>query len=390
MVKAADALVDAGYDVRVVSTMPTRNGSDVDHRLHARRRWRWTPIRSGRDAAPVRWFVSGIRAVLAARATSAFGGRIPRGVAVRAYSRMHTELLDAILAEPADLVYAGTNGAIAAALDASERAGIPCGIDFEDFHCAELEPDGTGARTNELAAFVMADAVRRAAFLTAGSLGIADACAERFGRRPVAINNVFPLPPAPSLQRGDGPLRLYWFSQTIGPNRGVEDLIDAAARASVRCELHLRGTVSAAYAGALQRRAGNAPAVTIAYHPLAEPDDMVGTCAGFDAGLSAEQAHVLNRAINLPNKALTYPLAGLALILTNTRGQRPLLDTLHGEAIVYEPADTASLADGLRRWALDAAMLRRAREASWEAARSRWHWEHPQERDTLLATIGSV
>jgi hypothetical protein len=391
MVKAADALAAAGYDVRVVSGLMSERLSTVDHALQARRSWRWSPVRLGREHAPLRWLVSGGRTKIARQIAGALGERSPQGLATYAYSRGHIELMNAILREPADFIYAGTNGAITAALDASARAGIPCGIDFEDFHCGELEPGGDGPLLNALADMVMRDASRRAAVLTAGSAAIARACGERFGREPITINNVFPLPARPVRRAQEGPLRLYWFSQTIGHGRGLEDAIDAAGRAGAPIELHLRGVPEPDYIGDLRERAAAvAPLLHVAVHSPTDPDALIGSCDPFDAGISAEQGHIPNRAINLPNKALTYPLAGIGLILTETEGQQPLIDTLDGQALVYRPGEIAPLAEGLRRWALDREALRRAGDAAWEAARSRWHWEHPLERDRLVGAVASV
>lgn len=390
MVKAADALAGEGHDVRVVSSILTSAWGETDRRLHAHRVWRWAPVDATRAAAPLRWLLSGGRMRAATRIADALQGRVPRAVAMRAYSRMHSELERAILAEPTDLVYAGTSGAIGAALDAAGRAGVPCGVDFEDFHCGEADAAAPGgALVNTFGEAMMADATMRAAFLTAGSAAIAAACGERFGRTPLPIDNVFPLPTsAPAFARAPGPLRIYWFSQTIGRGRGIEDVVHAAARASVPCELHLRGAATPGYIESLRRcAAATSGGPSIAVHEPVDPDDMVASCGGFDVGVSAEQGQVPNRMINLPNKALTYPLAGLALILTKTLGQRALGESLGGEAIEYEPGDVAALAEGLRRWARDTASLRRSREASWEAARLRWHWEHPLERDALLAAF---
>lgn len=388
MLKAADALSAAGYDVRVVSGLVSQRLGTVDRALHGRRAWRWSPVALGRDQAPLRWLVAGGRATMARRVAGVLGDRSPHAIATYAYSRVHRELVKAILSEPVDLIYAGTNGAITAALDASARAGVPCGIDFEDFHCGEHEPTGDGPLLNALADSIMRDASQRAAFLTAGSAAIARACQERFGREPVTINNVFPLPAPPTRHRNAGPLRLYWFSQTIGHGRGLEEIIEAAGQAGNPMELHLRGVPESDYVGDLRERAAAiAPVLHVAVHSPTDPDAMVGSCDPFDVGISAEQGHVPNRAINLTNKALTYPLAGLGLILTRTEGQQPLIDSLDGQALVYRPGDVAALTDGLRLWSTDRAALQRAGEAAWEAARTRWHWEHPLEREALLAAV---
>jgi hypothetical protein len=389
MLKAADALHGAGYDVRVISMLHTAWAAEADRELHARRGWRWQPIACGRREAPLTWLVSGVR-TRAARAAARAPG-VPWPILVRAFARTHDEIVRAILREPQDLLYGGTAGALAALLDASRASGTPAGVDFEDYHCGEHTGAGDGPLLNDLAAAVMARAVREAAFVTAGSAAIAGACDARFGMRPIVVNNVFTLPPSPRRHDAGGPLRLYWFSQTIGPGRGLEDVIRAAGRAGLRCELHLRGVPAAGFAGALERLAADAaPGLRLAIHPPSPPDRMVDTCRGFDAGVATEQADVPNHALSLSNKALTYPLAGLAMILTDTAGQRPLAQDLGGDAIVFEPGAVDALADGLARWASSPAALRRAQDAAWEAARTRWHWEHALERGALLDRVAGA
>jgi hypothetical protein len=389
MLKAADALAEEGYTVRVITTVNTPWARAADLELHARRRWAWETVDYTRDGDAARWLISGVRAKSSLLLARRLNGHTRPGVAAHALGRVHRELVRAILRQPSDLIYGGQRGAIAAVVEASRLSSVPCGVDFEDFHCEEDEP-AEGRLRNDLSALIMREALTRAAFTTAGSAAIADACAERFGVRPLPINNVFHLPLAPALDRAPGPLRLYWFSQTIGGGRGLEDVVDAVGIARIPCELNLRGLPATGYVESLRARAAAcAPALKIEVHEPGDPDRMIEHCRGFDAGISAEQGHIQNRRINLSNKALTYPLAGLALVLTRTDGHRPLIADMCGMAAVYEPGDVGALADGLARWG-DERELRRARAAAWDAAVRRWHWEHPLERDALLARVRQV
>jgi hypothetical protein len=388
MVKAADALHGAGYDVRVISTSGTPWAVAADRELKARRGWRWEVIAHDRASAPLRWLSSGLRhraaEIIAHRALHS----APHRIVVAAFSRMHAELVRAILREPCDFVYGGTSGALAAVAEAARRSGTPFALDIEDLHCSEHADTARGALRDELAARVMRDAVREARLVTAGSEAIGRACEERFGIRPLTINNVFPLPDPPANDHDGGDLRLYWFSQTVGAGRGLEGVIAAAGRARLRAELHVRGMADGDYLTGLQAIAARiAPALRVVHHAPEHPDDLVAGCRAFDVGLAVEQRQPLNRALGLPNKALTYPLAGLAMVVTDTPGQRPLADDLGTDAIVYAPGEIERLADGLTRWAGDRRALARAKTASWEAARRRWHWEHPLERDQLLSAI---
>lgn len=386
MLKAADAFLQAGHRVRVISTVSTPWAERADATL-AERPWTWERIDYTPGGGRGRWLMTGARSRAALALARRRNGQTSAAIAARAIGRTHDELRDAILRDPGDLIYGGTRGAIAATVAASKASGVVCGVDFEDLHCGEDAPDGDGAIRNVLSEVIMREALDHAAFVTAGSEAIADACGRVFGRRPIPINNVFPLPQSPALPESSGPPRLYWFSQTIGPGRGLEEVIDAAGRSGIDAELHLRGAVDAEYARGLTHRAwSRAHRLTVRFHEPAPPDRMVEACGGFDAGVSVEQGHIPNRALNLPNKALVYPLAGLALVLTATEGQAPLVSSAGGHAVSYRAGDVDALADGLTRLC-DPAWRRRARAASWDAARRRWHWEHPLERDTLLSAV---
>src|SRR5206468_4307429 len=148
----------------------------------------------------------------------------------------------------------------------------------------------------------------------------------KYGIAPVAVCNTFPLPTKPLLEPTSGSgLRLYWFSQTIGPGRGLETVIDAMGAARVPGELHLRGFQDEGYVASLRSRTViNAPQLRLEIHPVDSPERMIDLCRGYDVGLSVEPGSPLNNALALSNKALTYPLAGLALALTDTPGHRPL------------------------------------------------------------------
>jgi hypothetical protein len=116
---------------------------------------------------------------------------------------------------------------------------------------------------------------------------------------------------------------------------------------------------------------------------------MVDLCREHDIGLAIEEPDVFNHDLALSNKALTYPLAGLALLLTETAGQRVLAADV-GEAVVVKSGDVDALAAGLRQWADSPARLTDAKAAAWEAARRRWHWEHEVERGRLLDSVAHV
>lgn len=396
MLKAADALAGAGYHVRVVSTRHVDWATAADAEVCRAREgaWEWTVVDYHRRSGRRTHLRSGLRFHAAGALAKGLGLRLcPLTVAARAYSRAHSELLRALLAGPADLFYGGTTGALAAVALAARRAGVPYALDLEDFHSAEQGDAPSSRLAHGLAERIEGAILPGAAFLTAGSAAIAAAYTLKYRVRPIPINNTFPLPTTtpdltPSLGEG---LRLYWFSQTIGPGRGLEDAVEAMGLAGLPGELHLRGRAIPDYVERLRQLAAqSAPDLKLIHHEPAPPDAMVELCRGFDVGLALEQVHVRNRALCLTNKAFTYILGGLAVAISDTPGQRPLALDLGDGALLYVPGDIATLAAGFKRWADDKSLLARARGAAWEAAKRRWHWEHPDDRGALIRAVSGI
>jgi hypothetical protein len=83
-------------------------------------------------------------------------------------------------------------------------------------------------------------------------------------------------------------------------------------------------------------------------------------------------------------------LAGLAVVFTDTPGQRPLAEDLGNAALLYSPGNVAALAAGLKRWAEDKQQLLAAKHSAWDAACRRWHWHHDEERGALLQAVENV
>jgi glycosyltransferase involved in cell wall biosynthesis len=389
MLKAADALHAAGYQVRVVSANHTPWATAVDRLVAAARTWEWTVVDYDRSTARALQLATGAR-FHAARAVSAAVGpdRVPMSVVTRAYSRAHDEIVRAVVSQPADFVYGGTTGALAAVAESAAALHVPYGIDLEDLHSAEQDgPDSD--HVHALATRIESRVVTGAARVTAGSPMIAEAYAQKYGVRPIPIHNTFSLrlPVRPAAPEPDA-LRLYWFSQTLGPGRGLEEMVHGIGRSGVRAELHLRARPIPEYVESLrglQRQV--APSMTIAHHEPASPDAMVELAQIYDAGFSCEEPAVPNRRLCLCNKIFTYLAAGVPVILSRTPAQAALSADLGAAAITYDCGDVDGLGDRLRRFAGDADARRQARCAARAAAARRWHWEHPDDRGALLSAV---
>ena len=157
--------------------------------------------------------------------------------------------------------------------------------------------------------------LRDAAFLTTSSEAIAAAYREQYGVRPSVVHNTFPLPAQlPDFTRADpGTLRLYWFSQTIGPGRGLEDAVAALGRAGVPAELDAaRPRRSDGYLDALTTPGGGARAAArgrliIRRH---RPTRWSISRAATTSASRWSRRPRATAQLCLTNKAFTYILAG--------------------------------------------------------------------------------
>jgi glycosyltransferase involved in cell wall biosynthesis len=201
---------------------------------------------------------------------------------------------------------------------------------------------------------------------------------------PVLLYNVFPRSladsiPAPAERPTKSTLRLHWFGQTIGPGRGVEDAVEAVKLIGPGVELHLRGVISGEYRATLTdlARQPDAPA-NIFFHPQIDHDDLIRSLADFDVGLALERPENGNYLRTVSNKMFSYLLAGLAVVATDTLGQREVMGQIPSAGFLYPAGEPGALAAGLRRWQEDTQARLAAQQAAWDAARQRFCWDIEQ------------
>ena len=106
------------------------------------------------------------------------------------------------------------------------------------------------------------------------------------------ILNVFPLSQAPSgppADRNGRALSVYWFSQTIGPGRGLEFFIKAMGKMRSRVTLSVRGSDFLGYSAKLKTLAAEVGVTdALSFLPSAPPDEMARLAAQHDIGLAFE------------------------------------------------------------------------------------------------------
>lgn len=366
VVKEADALHAAGHEVRVVAVDALPDNGARDLAVMADRRWTLDRVNLRRgDAIGFLHRAGGAGWRAAAKHL---------GLADRYVSRYMGLLVRAAVARPADLVIGHTLACLPVAVHAATQLGARAGFDVEDFHSGELPAEPRYAAERAIVTDVERRYLPRCARVTASAPGIADAVAARYGiARPHVVLNTFPRAERRSDPKMGGVPTLYWYSQVIGPGRGVEDAVAAVEMLDMPVELHLRGTLDPSFASQVAGR----PRVVVL--PQVPPPELVARAAEHDIGLALEQPVTENRALCVTNKLFTYMLAGLAVGATDTLGQREVLQEAPGAGFLYPAGQPAALADGIRRLLADRDELARMKRAAWTAADRRFNWEHESQ-----------
>lgn len=387
-IKEADALHEAGYRVTVVAGDLSRSFRPFDEEVAARAPW--TAVRIGPSPLSSR-LMSGM-ARQTVRSCRLSPARMPSWLTAAAHSSQTSALARAARAVAADLYIAHYVAALPAAAAAAQRHGAALGYDAEDFHAGEQPDQGGDPFRTDLVRAIESAFLPRCSHLTAAAPMIADAYAKLYGKRPLSVLNVFPLAEAGGRHvpvEGGGPggeLKAYWFSQTIGLDRGLQSSIEAMAQTRARVTLHIRGNDLWGHGKTLLALAQSLQiGDRVKLLPMASPFAMVELAREYDIGLSLEAGVSENRRRCLTNKIFTYLLAGRPVLMSDTPAQRALAGELGQAAALVSLSDPATIARQLDRWALSLDGLRAAGEAAWQLALSRYNWE--VEQQAFLASV---
>lgn len=301
------------------------------------------------------------------------------------------DLAAATMAIEADLYIAHYVAALPAAARAARRHGGLYSFDAEDFHPGDLPDTPQSAPANRIISAIERKMLPGAAFVTAAAPGIADAYADRYGiARPEVILNVFPRGDAPAAPTARGTTQpgpsVYWFSQTIGADRGLECAVRGIAKAKTRPHLYLRGTPARGFAELLNALAAK-EGVEDRIHLLApeSPGRMIHLAAKFDVGLVGETGETHNRRIALTNKQFTYLLAGIPMAMSDIEAHRAFVADVKGAAFLYGNGDPTDLAARLDALLGDPDALAEARHTAFRLGQERFNWEC--ESTTLVSLV---
>jgi glycosyltransferase involved in cell wall biosynthesis len=109
--------------------------------------------------------------------------------------------------------------------------------------------------------------------------------------------------------------------------------------------------------------------------------------AEHDIGLALETPSVRSRDLTVTNKVFQYLEAGLAIVATETAGQREILSECSEAGVLVPAADPKAIAAALSSFINDPAKLRAAKAAALRASQERFSWGEQEAALIQSATL---
>lgn len=388
LVKEASALLDAGFQVRSVTSAQIPWFAELDARVPEAGRVQSIRLkhlgRGGRGILKIRQLIFRLWArLLFALGTSPTPWQLAEALNPDCRRlRRALRRQNAHLGKPFDLAIAHNLAALPAVAEVAMADGGGYAFDAEDSHVDELYESDTFER--RLRFGVESGYLPQARYVTAASPGIRQALFNRYGVAPSVILNVFsPAQPvaaaAPELT-GAQPLRFFWFSQTAGPDRGLDQFMALAPEVSQYLQRDLALTIVgrpvAGFDTELQCQA-KAAGVHLTLLPLVAPDELFQLAAGHHCGLALEHPTPVNKDICLANKIFTYLAAGIPMLLTPTAAHRELAPELGDAALLLDDSPQGT---EVGRWLADVVSSGNGAEQARQRFSARFNWQTESQR----------
>ncbi len=272
------------------------------------------------------------------------------------------------------------------------REGRRTGVDMEDWYSQDLLADARARRPLGLLQRLESELLVKGAYATCPSRAMSQALTTAYGGKPPAvIYNAFPAADRGTIdgiykdRRDTGLPSIYWFSQTLGPGRGLEDLVAALPLLDRDVEIHLRGRAAPGMAEWIGSQTPARWRQRVVLHPLVPNEELLSRLAEHDIGFAGEQPYCRSRDLTVTNKILHYLLGGLAVVASDTAGQREVALQASGAVTLYEPGNPVASVQVLRTLIDSRDGLARAKAAALQAAEQTFCWERQEQ--VLLRSI---
>jgi len=253
---------------------------------------------------------------------------------------------------------------------------------MEDWFSEDLLPEVRKQRPLKLLRNLEKELLSSAIYSLCTSKSMSDALTVEYrSTPPMAIYNAFPWKDRLAI---DGLYKdrtnrniptIHWYSQTIGPGRGLEELFTAARLVKTRAEIHIRGNLVEDFDDVLLNLLPNEWHERVFFHDLVSNDELLSRIAEHDIGFAGDRKDCRSRDLTVTNKVMQYLLGGLAVVASDSSGQLEIAALSDGAVTIYPSGDFSALAHCLDSLLSDLNKLAAAKRAALRAAEQRFCWE---------------
>lgn len=263
------------------------------------------------------------------------------------------------------------------------KAGHKVGFDLEDWYSEDLLPKARASRSVNMLRKAESIALNKGTYCITTSRTMAQKLAVTYSSPiPEVIYNVFSSPQISKMPAAfSHPLKLFWFSQTIGEGRGIEQFINLLSNFKNGLELHLLGNVSQTYKGTLKELMPQQH--SLHFHALVPAHQLPAKIAEFDIGLALELDTPMSRNYTITNKFFQYIQSGLPVIVSQTVGQTEAFEQFKPGFMLSQHPTGHEIIE-LEKWLSNSDGLRAAKTKVVEAS-AVYNWENESKK--LLAII---
>jgi glycosyltransferase involved in cell wall biosynthesis len=306
------------------------------------------------------------------------------GSGLKSLALFTQELTKKALAVKADLYIGHNLGALSAIRAAAQKHNAAYAFDAEDYHSGESNDE----KLQKLVTKIEDEFYPQLSYLTTASQLSSVAYKKRYNKLSVeVIDNVFSKTIAVKNKnrKEDSGLKLFWFSQFIGKDRGIEVIIEAINSTSKNdIDLTLLGNISPEYKEELLAKINNRN--QLIFEKPMQLESIFEYATKFDIGMASESNTRLNNDTALSNKIFCYVISSLAILFSNTQAQKLFYEKYTNIGELYSNAD--DLANKLLKFYNDKSYLQACQQAAYQLGQQKLNWE--VEQNNFISLVNSV
>ena len=389
VVKEAEALSETGHEVEVFSSVLKAEEIGLEMALHQEKNWKLTPVLDNSIQSirqRLRWICVRVRCRMWKEIYSASGWGN-----VRQLGYVAPEMLQLCRQRKADLNIVHNEQALWVGkqlLNDGQRVAV----DLEDWYSEDLLPEDNRTRPGYLLRRWEKRLLCDACYTTTTSNAMGQALSKAYDcATPRVLYNTFPCKDRHSI---DGKVidredhetpSIIWFSQTVGPDRGLEVLVDALPHIEIPIQIHIRGRCREGYEESLRSRISADSRHQIFFHSSIPHHQLLSRLAEHDIGFAGEISYCLNKDLTISNKLFQYLLAGLVVLASDTSGQKEIASSHPNLLHIFKGRSAISLANTLNKLLTNNDHIRSAKQDAVNLAETKFCWE--KSKNVLLSSV---